>query len=173
MGGRRSRATPPEDFKKCNLQRMRFQGPPMMNSNICWLLVRLAILLGILLVRSSEEATYRDFQKRHIDFPKTEASSDSAYCNTMMALRQRTLSCKPTNTFINASPTDVQQVCGSGGRRYRKNLYDSLQPFPVVVCRIKVRSSPDSGCQYTGQSLNKRVRLACVKKLPVHFKKLL
>ncbi|XP_033026108.1 ribonuclease pancreatic-like [Lacerta agilis] len=136
----------------------------------CWLLLRLALLLMVVLVQSSEGASYRDFANRHIDHPKTRANNNNAYCNLMMARRglNRPV-CKPTNTFINGSPRSVQGICGSGGTRFRGNLYTSRRRFRVVVCRSTGRFP---NCNYRGRAQSKKVRVGCRNRLPVHLDKL-
>nr|XP_034993118.1 ribonuclease pancreatic-like [Zootoca vivipara] len=137
----------------------------------CWLLLRLTVLLVAVLVQSSEGATYRDFANRHIDYPKTRANNNNAYCNLMMARRGLNRgSCKPTNTFINGSPRTVQAICGTGGTRFRGNLYDSRSRFRVIVCRNTGRFP---NCNYRGRPQSKRVRVGCRNRLPVHLDRLL
>ncbi|XP_054850890.1 ribonuclease pancreatic-like [Eublepharis macularius] len=139
----------------------------------CWLLLRLAILLAAFLVQSGEGATYRDFARQHIDHPKTNAPNPNAYCNRMMQRRGMTRGrCKAFNTFINAPPRNIQHICRGGGNRVnpRQNLYDSRRSFPLVNCR-NIGRYPN--CRYTGMQANRRVRVACVRRLPVHLERVL
>ncbi|XP_061445444.1 ribonuclease pancreatic-like [Rhineura floridana] len=137
----------------------------------CWLLLRLAILLGVVLVQSSEGASYQDFANSHIDYPKTRAPNPNVYCNVMMARRRlNARTCKPTNTFINSSPSSIQQICRTGGTRFQGNLFDSRRRFSVVVCRNTGRFPR---CSYVGRRQIKRLRVACTNNRPVHFERLL
>ncbi|XP_039206089.1 ribonuclease pancreatic-like [Crotalus tigris] len=135
------------------------------------LLLQLLVLLGVLLVHYGEAATYQSFANSHIDHPKTGANNPNAYCNLMMQRRRLNRGrCKPSNTFINAPPNSIIAVCRGAGRRYRRNLYDSRASFQVTHCRSTGRFP---NCNYRGQTMNKRVRLACVRRKPVHFERLL
>ncbi|XP_015273537.1 PREDICTED: ribonuclease-like [Gekko japonicus] len=135
-----------------------------------WLLLRLAVLLAALLVQSSEGATYQDFRNRHIDHPKTRAANNNAYCNLMMRRRgMMNRTCKPTNTFINNSPNHIQHVCRGGGRRVNRNIFESRRRFSVITCRSRGRFP---NCQYVGRRQSKRIRVGCVRSLPVHFDRL-
>nr|XP_056719010.1 ribonuclease pancreatic-like [Euleptes europaea] len=137
-----------------------------------WLLLRLAVLLAAVLVQSGEGATYRDFQNRHIDFPKANAPNANSYCNLMMRRRGLTRrSCKPTNTFIHGRPNDIQNVCRGGGTlvNRRRQLYDSRRRFSVTTCRNRGRHP---NCNYVGRQENRRIRLGCRSRQPVHFDRL-
>ncbi|XP_060112590.1 ribonuclease pancreatic-like [Heteronotia binoei] len=136
-----------------------------------WLLLRLAVLLAAFLAQSSEGATYRDFAHRHIDHPRTRAPNPNAYCNLMMRRRgMMNRFCKPTNTFIHNRPSTIQAVCNRGGRPVNHNLYDSRSRFRVTTCRNRGRYPR---CQYVGRQESRRIRLACVRRQPVHFERLI
>ncbi|CAI7935158.1 ribonuclease pancreatic-like [Podarcis lilfordi] len=137
------------------------------------LLVRLAILLSVVLVQSCEGQSWAAFQNKHIDYPRTQASNPSAYCNLMMVKRNlNPITCKPRNTFINYDNESVLQVCGSGGTCWQYNLYDSNEYFPMIDCSY-TDGKPPKDCKYKGTETCKRVRVACEEKKPVHLEKLL
>ncbi|KAJ6651741.1 hypothetical protein lerEdw1_020661 [Lerista edwardsae] len=145
-----------------------------MNSNLCWPLVRLAVLLGVFLVQSSDGATYQEFVNRHLDPAGPGSTNLNAYCNRLMAQRGMTApTCKRVNTFINGRAVDVERVCGRGGGRWRGNLWDSNRPFRLVVCRNTGAPTHGGGCQYTGRAQRRRIRLGCTNNQPVHFEKVL
>uniref|UniRef100_A0A8D0B2K1 Ribonuclease A-domain domain-containing protein n=1 Tax=Salvator merianae TaxID=96440 RepID=A0A8D0B2K1_SALMN len=127
------------------------------------LFLYLTILLGVLLMQSCEGQNWGAFRNKHIDYPKTEAPNVNAYCNLM--IQQRGLNegkCKPTNTFINESPSTVQQVCTKTSNGYRI----SADKFPVVECRNRGRW-PD--CNYVGKPRTGQLRLLCRDNLPIHY----
>ncbi|XP_034991654.2 ribonuclease pancreatic-like [Zootoca vivipara] len=137
------------------------------------LLVRLAILLSVLLVQSCEGQSWEAFQNKHIDYPKTQAPNPNAYCNLMMVKRKlNPTRCKPRNTFINHAKESVQEVCGSGGKPYEKNLYDSIENFPMIDCNF-TDGKPPNDCKYKGLEFSRRIRVACQNNMPVHLEKLL
>uniref|UniRef100_A0A670ZMV5 Ribonuclease A family member 4 n=1 Tax=Pseudonaja textilis TaxID=8673 RepID=A0A670ZMV5_PSETE len=99
------------------------------------------------------------------------ANNPNAYCNLMM--QRRGLSrgrCKPSNTFIHASNNNIIAVCRGAGTRHQRNLFNSRNSFSVTHCRSTGRYP---NCNYRGRSMNRRVRLGCVRRLPVHFARLI
>ncbi|XP_075773438.1 ribonuclease-like [Pelodiscus sinensis] len=119
------------------------------------------------------EGSYRNFVTRHIDFPKTGAPNSRTYCNRMMARRGLTRPvCKPTNTFIHAPTGQVQAVCTGAGRCHGRNFCDSNAAFSLTICRIAPGSRPGR-CSYRGRVLNRRIRVGCRNRLPVHFERVL
>ncbi|XP_042331465.1 ribonuclease pancreatic-like [Sceloporus undulatus] len=150
-----------------------FQGPTMLNCKVsCYLQVQ-AILLVILVVQSCEGQTWQDFQRKHVDYPLTPAGNPNAYCNLMMQRRGMTQpTCKYRNTFINADPLHIHDVCQIQGKYtyYAWNLFDSTDYFPVVDCNYIGGSPPN--CQYQGTFyFQKRIRVACGE--PVHLQAIL
>lgn len=135
-----------------------------------WLMLRLAVLLAAVLVQSSE-ANYQRFARQHIEYPKTRAPNNNAYCNLLMRRRGMTSrACKPTNTVINSSPSSIQQVCRGGGRRVGRhgNIYESRRRFRIIECRGGGRPP---NCQYRGRARTRRIQLGCVNGLPVHYQR--
>ncbi|XP_005284274.2 ribonuclease-like [Chrysemys picta bellii] len=127
------------------------------------------ILLAATLAQLSEGANYQQFVRQHIDHPKTRAPNDRLYCNLLMQRRGLTRRrCKPTNTFIHAPAGQLRDICSSGGRPVSRNLYDSNRSFSVTTCRVLPGSRPGR-CRYRAATGVTRVRVACVRRLPVHL----
>ncbi|KAK6299156.1 ribonuclease-like 3 [Coregonus clupeaformis] len=76
--------------------------------------------------------------------------------------------CKWKNTFILANPVDVKPICGGGGTRRNSNLFESNNPFSVVICQ-RTGGDYHPNCKYRGSSSTKRVVIACDGKWPVHY----
>ncbi|XP_075767955.1 ribonuclease-like [Pelodiscus sinensis] len=131
------------------------------------LLLALALLAGCL-ARLSRGASYPQFLRQHVDSPKTRARDDRTYCAVMMPRRGMASPCKPTNTFVHAPARQLQDVCGPGGRRVARNLHDSNGRFRITTCR-RAGGSARPPCRYRGASSTRRIRVACVGGLPVHF----
>ncbi|XP_042329746.1 ribonuclease pancreatic-like [Sceloporus undulatus] len=135
----------------------------------CCLVAHLAILLGLLLLGTCKGQNWSSFQTKHIDFPKSSASNPNAYCDLMMKRRNlNPTRCKPRNTFVHASQSEIQNVCSSKGTHYKDNLYDSEEDFPLTDCKNVGGTSPDN-CKYIGTPGTKRIRVACENNKPVHF----
>ncbi|XP_050774005.1 ribonuclease-like [Gopherus flavomarginatus] len=127
------------------------------------------ILLAAGLAQISECASYRQFVTQHFDNPKTNAANDRLYCNLLMQRRGLTrIFCKRRNTFIHAPAGQLQAICARGGTHVSLNLYDSLESFNVTTCRVLPRSLPGN-CRYRAAIGNTKIRVACVKGLPVHL----
>ncbi|KAH1182203.1 ribonuclease-like [Mauremys mutica] len=127
------------------------------------------ILLAATLAQLSEGASYRQFVRQHVNHPKTGAPNDRIYCNLLMQRRGLTRPrCKPTNTFIHAPTSQLRNICGRGGRPVSGNLRDSIRSFSVTTCRVLPGSQPGR-CRYRAATGVTRVRVACVRQLPVHL----
>ncbi|XP_067388393.1 ribonuclease-like [Emydura macquarii macquarii] len=131
------------------------------------LLLALGLLAGWL-ARLGHGASYPQFLRQHVDNPKTRARNDRAYCNMMMQRRGMASPCKRTNTFIHAPASQLQAICGPAGRPAGRNLHDSNSRYRLTVCRLAGGSSRPP-CNYRGGRTTRRVRLACVGGLPVHY----
>uniref|UniRef100_A0A8C8RXR0 Ribonuclease A-domain domain-containing protein n=1 Tax=Pelusios castaneus TaxID=367368 RepID=A0A8C8RXR0_9SAUR len=132
-------------------------------------LLLLLVLLVVGLAQLSEGASYQQFVTRHINFPKTSAPNDRRYCDLLMQRRGLTrIFCKHSNSFIHAPASQLRAICRRGGTHVRLNLYDSRKPFPVTTCRVLPGSRPGR-CRYRAASGVTRVRVACVRRLPVHL----
>ncbi|XP_059587568.1 ribonuclease [Alligator mississippiensis] len=133
----------------------------------------LSALLCLCLVQLTQGASFRQFVNNHVNEPKTAAPNNNAYCNRLMQQRGMTRPrCKLSNTFIHAPINQIRAICTNGGRRFRRNLFDSHMSFSLTVCRLVNRRRGRS-CVYTGRSQTRRIRVGCVNQLPVHFERIL
>ncbi|XP_074838800.1 ribonuclease-like [Carettochelys insculpta] len=140
---------------------MAVRGPVLL------LLLALAVLLGGL-ARLGEGSSYAQFLRQHVDHPKTPAQNNRIYCNMMMRRRGMTSPCKRINTFVHAPASQLQTICGPGGRPVGRNLHDSNSRYRLTTCR-QVGGSSRPPCNYRGSSTTQRIRVACVRGLPVHY----
>uniref|UniRef100_A0A8C3SJ20 Ribonuclease A-domain domain-containing protein n=1 Tax=Chelydra serpentina TaxID=8475 RepID=A0A8C3SJ20_CHESE len=114
-------------------------------------------------------ASYQQFVRQHVDHPKTSAPNDRVYCNVLMQRRGLTQRrCKPINTFIHAPTGQLRAICVREGRPVGGNLYDSNRSFSVTTCRVLPGSRPPN-CRYRAATGVTKVRVACVRRLPVHL----
>ena len=74
--------------------------------------------------------------------------------------------CKPKNSFIKATDTQVQAICQRGGRPLGGNFYESNEKFTVVTCSVTNSTPP---CEYSGRQGPKYVTVACDGGYPVHY----
>lgn len=138
-------------------------------------LLKCFVLLCISTSSSSIERTkishnsngpYESFCKKHvIDTMGVNDCSDE--------IRRRGIStngsCKPLNTFIVDSKTEVKKVCHGGGKPVKGNLRKSVRKFEQVVCKLSQGKWPN--CKYAGFNCTSYVVLACDNFLPVHFER--
>ncbi|XP_025051228.1 ribonuclease-like [Alligator sinensis] len=116
------------------------------------------------------ETRHEKFRRQHVDFPKTSIPDARRYCNLLMQQRNLTVDiCKPSNTFIHAEPAQVDSVCTSGGTHHDENYYDSNVAFALTACRV-VGGSQRPPCNYRPKLSTQRIRVACVNRVPVHYK---
>uniref|UniRef100_A0A8C0GXA9 Ribonuclease n=1 Tax=Chelonoidis abingdonii TaxID=106734 RepID=A0A8C0GXA9_CHEAB len=108
------------------------------------------------------------FLRQHVDNPKTRARNDRSYCNMMMQRRGMARPCKHTNSFVHAPASQLQGVCGRAGRPVGRNLHDSNNRYRITICQLAGRSTRPP-CNYRGSSRTRRIRVACVRGLPVHY----
>ncbi|XP_077170540.1 ribonuclease-like [Paroedura picta] len=134
-------------------------------------LLLLLVLLGPWPASPQRETRHEKFRRQHTDYPKTSPDLDARrYCNLMMQRRGMTSgACKPSNTFIHGSPEEVDAICTHGGTYFNENYYDSNAHFDVTSCRI-TGGSQSPPCNYRGRLSTQRVRVACIRNEPVHFK---
>ncbi|XP_074838557.1 ribonuclease-like [Carettochelys insculpta] len=134
------------------------------------LLVALLVALLAWPAEAQRETRHEKFLRQHVDFPQTRAPDARRYCNLLMARRNLTApACKPTNTFLHAPAAAVDAVCGAGGSPSTENFHDSTAAFLLTVCRLD-GGRPSPPCSYRGRVTTQRVRLACIRGVPVHFK---
>nr|XP_032620446.1 ribonuclease-like [Chelonoidis abingdonii] len=113
--------------------------------------------------------SYQKFVSEHVDFPKTRPPRGQTYCNYMMwRLSQKILMCKLTHTFIHAPISRLRAICTTGGRCNRNNVCDSNAAYPLTTCRLRNPPRPPR-CIYRGIRRTRRIRVACVRGLPVRF----
>lgn len=129
-----------------------------------------AILLVATWLVMANAASYKNFQREHIDFPTTNISNPLQYCNMMMQRRQMATEnhCKHLNTFVHADPYYIEAVCGDGGKPTTGDLRESDAIFPLTLCRLLKGSwAPD--CRYEGSSSTEKIIIACADGKPVHL----
>ncbi|XP_025031279.1 ribonuclease-like [Python bivittatus] len=135
------------------------------------------LLLFVALLRPlptlvQKETRQEKFHRQHVAFPKTDSELGARrYCNLMMQRRGMTaIRCKPTNTFIHGSPTEVDAICSDGGTHSSENYYDSNSFFELTACRLTGEGSRPPNCNYRGRLSTQQIRVACINGVPVHFK---
>uniref|UniRef100_A0A8C8RWK4 Ribonuclease n=1 Tax=Pelusios castaneus TaxID=367368 RepID=A0A8C8RWK4_9SAUR len=144
---------------------MALQGPhPVL------LLLLVVVLLPAGLALGRRETRHEKFQflRQHVDNPKTRARDDRTYCNMMMQRRGMATPCKRTNTFVHAPATQLQAICGPAGRGIGRNLHDSNTHYRLTTCWL-AGASTRPPCNYRGGRSIRRIRVACVRGLPVHY----
>uniref|UniRef100_A0A3Q3K5K8 Ribonuclease A-domain domain-containing protein n=1 Tax=Monopterus albus TaxID=43700 RepID=A0A3Q3K5K8_MONAL len=107
---------------------------------------------------------YDKFKNQHIDKDMSPEKCDKVISEK--GIKDAKTNCKNINTFILATIDEVKPICGSAGEPYKdKGLTLSTKPFKIVVCKLQ----PQGDCKYNGQSLTKRIVIACEKDFPVHY----
>ncbi|CAB1340047.1 unnamed protein product, partial [Coregonus sp. 'balchen'] len=76
--------------------------------------------------------------------------------------------CKWKNTFIVANSNQVKAICGLGGTHRNLNLFESNNPFPVVICK-RTGGDYHPNCTYKGSKPTRTVVIACDRGWPVHY----
>ncbi|TFJ96996.1 ankyrin and armadillo repeat-containing protein [Platysternon megacephalum] len=104
------------------------------------------------------------FRKNHVDFPKTPAINNNAYCNKMMW--DRVMYLKYTNTFIHATVKDINKVCTTAGLSAGPYRYVSTSSFKITTCIFNPWS-----ISYTGISAEQKIVISCLNRLPVLYAK--
>ncbi|TFJ95764.1 HMG1 2-like protein [Platysternon megacephalum] len=118
------------------------------------------VLMGAWLALASgqqQTSTNDQFLRRHWDNPKTQATSNTAYCRLLT--RCRGIS-RRNNTFIHDSITAINSICTGN----RDGPVTSRRTFKITVCKF----NPNTGTA-TGTPLVHRIVVICKKKLPVRF----
>ncbi|XP_062993959.1 ribonuclease-like [Elgaria multicarinata webbii] len=113
----------------------------------------------------SQDSSFREFLKRHLDSPKSDYQNDHTYCNLMMS--RRNLNCQRGNTFIHSSERQLTAICNSAKRNLDGNQ-TSRTLFPITICRL-AEGRKGLYCRYTGKSEIKKIRVTCKNGLPVHY----
>ncbi|XP_065269987.1 ribonuclease-like [Emys orbicularis] len=99
------------------------------------------------------------FQKQHMNFPKTPATNDHAYCNRMMWIQ--VMYWKYINTFIRASNVNINKVCTTDGASNGPYQYVSMRSFYITICTFHPWS-----ISYTRISAVQRIVIFCRNDLP-------
>ncbi|XP_024069251.1 ribonuclease-like [Terrapene carolina triunguis] len=104
------------------------------------------------------------FRKDHVDYPKTRAINNNAYCNKMMW--DRVMYLRYTNTFIHATAKDINKVCTTAGLSAGPYRHMSTSFFSITTCTLNPWS-----ISYTGISANQKIVISCLNRLPVFYVK--
>lgn len=138
--------------------------------------VILLLVLGTLLSTSTQDQTYDNFRKQHVNVGMTEDQCDDVIRERIIT-RPRNLACKKQNDFILANPDDVKGVCTVSGTEVNKKpgFYKSKKPFNAIICElISGTTYPD--CLYEGRFTIQNIVVLCKKNLteylPVHLDEL-
>ncbi|XP_036592063.1 ribonuclease 7-like [Trichosurus vulpecula] len=109
------------------------------------------------------------FNEQHVQYPKTDASSDNAYCNSeMRRLNQHFTLCKDFNSFLHYPLNNVIMVCYGYNITCKngvdKNCYNSTTAVSITDCRWTSGAHPN--CRYSGGSKQAYFVVACRRPLP-------
>ncbi|XP_031805140.1 ribonuclease 8 [Sarcophilus harrisii] len=109
------------------------------------------------------------FNKQHVQYPKTKASSDNIYCNNeMRQINKHTHQCKSFNTFLNYMLENIIKICFTTSITCKnptyKNCHKSTSTIPVTNCELTSGHYPD--CRYRGTSEMAYFIIACNPPLP-------
>ncbi|MEQ2218957.1 hypothetical protein XENOCAPTIV_010548 [Xenoophorus captivus] len=74
--------------------------------------------------------------------------------------------CKTKNTFILSPIKNVISVCK--GKKDINGLITSEWDFETVLCK-RIGEKNAKPCEYTSQKENKKIRIACENRKPVHL----
>jgi len=135
---------------------------------------RVCLLLVIILSTAalSRGQTWQDFSNKHINPTMTITQ-----CDTVIKDRRiwdADNNCKPTNTFILATPDLVQDVCRDAGQHYQgsNTNYMSNERFTIIVCRQLGSGARPPNCPYRDPAdmyTNFIVVTCDENRLPVHW----
>ncbi|KAH1182254.1 hypothetical protein KIL84_010008 [Mauremys mutica] len=125
------------------------------------------ILLAACLVLASGEPWIEPnfiFQRKHVNYPKTDAPDANAYCNKMMLLRG--LYGKAVNTFIHEPVSNINSICKDGGTPIIGGLYESKDEFNTTQCIFE----PDTlSISYIGVEKKRKIIVGCWNGYPVYY----
>ncbi|CAM5153375.1 unnamed protein product [Eretmochelys imbricata] len=106
-------------------------------------------------------ATSLQFVNQHIDFPSSSAPNGQGDCKRLMQRRGLTCpTCKASNIFIHAPFSQVQNICGCGGKHVYGNIYVSIAHFDITECQLT--SSFQGRCRYRTTVLRSGIRVTCL-----------
>ncbi|XP_065126450.2 ribonuclease-like 3 [Paramisgurnus dabryanus] len=134
------------------------------------------ILLLVLCASLSTDAQPADVRERYKTFlnQHVNGNMNEHICTSVIRSRHitkpNTNECKEVNTFIQANGNTVKSVCTGGGRiyNYQRNLYISLNPFPVITCTLK-SGTRRPNCEYRGHKSTRYIVVACEQGWPTHY----
>uniref|UniRef100_A0A8C8DF81 Ribonuclease A-domain domain-containing protein n=1 Tax=Oryzias sinensis TaxID=183150 RepID=A0A8C8DF81_9TELE len=110
---------------------------------------------------------YRKFIEQHIN-----TGMNINRCNVEISKRgiakTNSNDCKETNTFIRANTGTVRSVCENAGVQ-DGGFTRSLQPFDLVVCKLRNQGARLPRCDYRGQLTTRYIKIKCEQRFPVHF----
>ncbi|GAA6231927.1 angiogenin [Lates japonicus] len=110
---------------------------------------------------------YRKFIEQHINGQMSANRCDEVIRNRRIT-KTDSNECKETNTFILATTNLVKPICGQAGEPFG-DMTKSLQPFSIIVCKLKNQQGRHPNCQYRGQARTRRIAIKCDQGFPVHF----
>ncbi|XP_042710924.1 ribonuclease-like [Chrysemys picta bellii] len=122
------------------------------------------VLLGVwLALASGQSQSWNNdrFLRRHWDNPKTQATTNTTYCDLQTSARGLA---KKNNIFIHARIAVINNVCTTGGRPSIGNQRQSIRRFRLTVCKLNA-----NGSTYTETPLTRRIVVFCRNKLPVRL----
>uniref|UniRef100_A0A8C9UY68 Ribonuclease like 3 n=1 Tax=Scleropages formosus TaxID=113540 RepID=A0A8C9UY68_SCLFO len=115
---------------------------------------------------------YKKFLNQHFFIKMNEHICDKEIGSRNIYIEDDGRQCKDTNTFIySTSLNSVKQVCNNAGEkiiRDGKVYFRSLQPFPVITCRLKSGVRPPH-CEYRGTKSTRYIEIGCDQGWPVHY----
>ncbi|CAM5096097.1 unnamed protein product, partial [Natator depressus] len=124
----------------------------------CPLLFLILVLLATSLAQLRKGTSNQQFMNQHINFPKSSTPNDQGYCDCMMQRQGLTRpACKASNIFIHAPFSQVQNICGCGGKHVYGNIYVSIAHFDISECQLT--SSFLGRCRYRTTVLRSGIRV--------------
>nr|AGF41081.1 RNase1 beta3 [Tadarida brasiliensis] len=130
------------------------------------------LVLGLVQPSLGQESGARKFKQQHMD-SNSRHLPNSNYCNKMMKKRKMTVdACKPVNTFVHESLTDVKAICNQRNIRCKNgqnNCHKSRSSMRVTDCRL-TNGSRHPNCKYRTSPAKRQIIVACDKnRVPVHL----
>ncbi|XP_054851409.1 probable inactive ribonuclease-like protein 12 [Eublepharis macularius] len=114
--------------------------------------------------------SYQKFLMEHFDYPMSNVPDPQRYCDLLMKRRNMATShhCKHLNTFVHADTSQIISVCGEGGEPLTGDLRESVDSFPLTLCKLK-RGSWAPDCRYGVATGVEKIVIACENGFPVHL----
>ncbi|KAL1004910.1 hypothetical protein UPYG_G00052100 [Umbra pygmaea] len=110
---------------------------------------------------------YKQFLRQHVKGDMTAKKCDGVIGNLKLT-EPNGRNCKSKNTFILANSNQVRAICTRGGRPRGNGLFESNNPFPVVICK-HTGVEYHNKCRYRGSTSTRKVVIACDQGWPVHY----